>query len=631
MRSCESAHRCESLGLRGLVALTLASCTGVIGAPDSDELAPAAVHEAASYELRKLVAEPREKETLVRERKGLARVAADSSSVPATAPEEMAPPRYRCAHPEARGGGQSTMRRLTRDEYLQSAAAVLGADIVQAASVQQAAAQLPSESFGDITSDFQGAPSYDQVAATVATARALAAQVSADAAASGRIFGSCAQQADAACASDFLDRYARRILRRPLEGERRAAYLSSFEAGPGSMQALLTQLLSAPEAVFHVELPRQQCSDSVCTDVRAGSETVFVDDWTVASRVSFALTGRGPDDALLDAADRGELRSAEQVRPHGVRLLEAADARRQLESVFDAWLGLRSLPTPAKVVADAAGIDAAGLAEEARRELLDYALHEVLERDADAQTLLTAREGFPRSARLAQLYGVDKVGKDGAPVMLGEDYGGLLLRIAPMLSGQERTSPIMRGVYVRKRLMCNELQSPDFSVVQLRTQALDAAEQEDLSSRQITETITSPDSCMSCHQDINPLGFALEELGPLGSLRSNEVVYGSGGKQVSEHPIDTVVHDAYVDKAKPESLANAAELVQAIAFGASYPACIAQRLVGHSQLRAATDADSCLLSEVEAALRAGESVKEAWLRSVVNADTFVRRAPEASL
>jgi len=319
------------------------------------------------------------------------------------------------------------------------------------------------------------------------------------------------------------------------------------------------------------------------------------------------------------------------VRPHALRLLGSADARRQLESVFDAWLGLRSLPTPAKAVTEAAGVDATGLAEEARRELLDYALYEVLERDADARTLLTAREGFPRSARLAALYGVDAVSKGGEPVSLGEDYGGLLLRIAPMLSGQERTSPIMRGVYVRKRLMCNELQSPDFSVVQMRTQALIAADQRDLSSRQIAEMITSPDTCMTCHQDINPLGFALEELGPLGSLRSREVVYGAGGAQVSEHAIDTVVRDVYVDNAKPESLSNAAELVQAIASGSSYPACLAQQLVGHVQLRAATDADSCLLAEVEAALRAGESVKEAWLRSVVNADTFLRRAPEAAL
>jgi Protein of unknown function (DUF1592)/Protein of unknown function (DUF1588)/Protein of unknown function (DUF1585) len=695
-----------------------------------------------------------------------------SDEPPLRAPEpevgmNAAAARFRCDDEEARGTGTGAMRRLTREEYLQAAEYVFGASLMAAPAVEQAAAQIPGETTGDITKEFQNGHALDHVQGILLTAEAVAAAVVADRATLERVVGTCASKADATCAGNFLDAGARRIVRRALDPERRQALLSAFSgAGGGTqgVQALLARLLQAPEAVFHLELPRQRCvttgapaqtasfawNDRVaffspapsadklappevintrgwyvwdipasqvaasytrltlelnvsapsggtillninlddkalqqnvtltagaqqinidvalpqrdaiklgvdvtnasadrtltmrslklattasevsdCTPEAASGGKMTLDDWSVASRLAFALTGRGPDEELLKAAARGELRSEAQVRPHAARLIRSPDARRQLEAVLDSWLHLNLLPTPTDTIANAAGIDPAGLGAEARRELLDYATYLVLDRDADAESLMTARIGFPRSDRMAKLYG-SAIATDDKPVDLPNGHGGLLLRVAPLLSGQHRSSPIMRGVYVRKSLMCDELPSPDFSVVQARTQALEEADPAKMSAREITTALTSPPTCMGCHVNINPIGFTLEQFGPLGLPRKVEVAYTLDGQEVGQHPIDATTTAAQLEIGGPDRLDGAEDLMEALANGGKVRACIAERFYTHAQMRPAVDADSCALAEVEQGLRDGMSIKEAWLLAVVNAELFLRKDPGAA-
>lgn len=532
----------------------------------------------------------------------------------------MRPARFECTDRDRRGAGQLGARRLTRDEYLRSAGVVLGEKVLAAAEVQLAAAQIPGETSGDITQEFQNEHAYDHVFGIVTTAQALAKAVVSDAAIRTRVFGACAQSADRKCAATYLAGDVRRILKRPLDETRRVSMLNAFsDAGESNegLELLLARVLQAPEAVFHlaVAVPQQRVRDGL----------LAVDAWTVAARVSYALTGRGPDDALLAAAERGELSSLEQVRPHALRLMDSADARTQLEAILDAWLDLQRLPTPNDAVASSRGIDAVALTDEARRELLDYALYEILDRDADAQTLMTADVGFPRSQRMGVLYGSELA--DGAdPVVLPHGHQGLLLRVAPLLSDALRTSPILRGVYVRKRLLCDSLADPDFNAVQKRAEALQGTEP--LSARQFTEQLTAPSECMACHAQINPLGFALEGYDGFGASRDLEIIWNADGSELASHALDTRVLDVSIEAGAAKTVDNASQLVQAIASSAKYRACLAERFYTHAQLRPVAAEDTCALSEIEAALREGASVRDAWLLAVLNEDTFVQQAPE---
>jgi hypothetical protein len=317
------------------------------------------------------------------------------------------------------------------------------------------------------------------------------------------------------------------------------------------------------------------------------------------------------------------------VRPHARRLIATPAARRQLQAVLDAWLNLEAIPTPHPALAARAGIDGAGLADEARKELLEYASYQILDQDADVASLMSAAIGFPRSERMAKLYG-SEIADGDQPVALPEGHGGMLLRLAPLLSGQLSSSPILRGVYVRKRMLCDALPSPDFSIVNSRLKMFEAQDRTKLSTRQAVTQITSEGACPTCHTQINPIGFALERFDPLGQPRDEEIVFDPTGAEIARHPIDTHVTEANLEPGLPSELDGAEQLNGALAQSAKVRACIAERFYSQARLRAPSEGDHCALSEVEALLRDGGTVKEAWLQSVVNRELFVRQAEEAA-
>jgi hypothetical protein len=520
------------------------------------------------------------------------------------------------------GGGKLSMRRLTRDELVHSMEAVVGSAVMEATAVTQATALIPVDSPGDLVAEFQNGHAFEHAYGMLASAQAVAAEVADDATAREAIFGSCAAQADSACAEAYLDGPGLRILKRPLDPERRQSLLDGFASEGGGiegMQWLLARVLQAPEAVFHLELPREDCDDA-CREAFGG--LVVVDDWSVAARLAYALTGQGPDDALLEAAAAGELRTQDDVRPHAQRLLQTPAARRQFGAVLDGWLMLKLLPDANATMAGVAGIDPEGLTEEAREELLEYAAYLVFEGEADANDLLQTPLGFPRSQRLAQLYG-SEVATDG-PVALEGGHGGLLLRIAPLLSGHPHTSPILRGAYVRKRLLCDEVPAPDPQTVAEGLEELENSDRTMVSTRELVEELTSPALCAGCHQLVNPIGFTLESFDPLGQWRSEEIVYDPDGSELARHEIDTRVTEAGLEDGAPDALDGPADLTAALAGSTKVRACLAERFVTHAQLRPAVGADACAIEEVEQALLDGSTVADAWIAAVVNAELFVR-------
>jgi hypothetical protein len=179
-------------------------------------------------------------------------------------------------------------------------------------------------------------------------------------------------------------------------------------------------------------------------------------------------------------------------------------------------------------------------------------------------------------------------------------------------------------------LLCDELVSPDFSIVQSRSADLLELDRQKLSSRQIAQQVTEPALCMGCHVQINPLGFALESYGPLGAHRNVELDLDVDGNELATLPIDTHVEQANIEDGTPHQLSGADALVDALATSTKYQACIAERFFSYAQLRKPSATDLCTLSEIEAVLRSGGSVKEAWLASIVHADLFIRKAPEDS-
>lgn len=365
------------------------------------------------------------------------------------------------------------------------------------------------------------------------------------------------------------------------------------------------------------------------TDGSAPEGAYRVDSWAVASRLALGLTGQGPDQPLRDAAASGALQTLQQVQSHAERLLSTPAARTHAESLFNSWLLLDTLPTPDPVVASHVGVDPSGLTEEARAELLEYALYQVFDQNAGVASLMSAPTGFPRSERLASLYDA-AVAVGPEPVALPAGHGGLLLRIGPLLSGPQDSAPMRRGTFIRQRLLCDALERPETPTLGSRHTALAAIDRAQFTTREALATITAESPCADCHNLFNPLGFALEAYGPLGQWRDLETVLTAEGEVIAQHPLDLLVTDLALEAGGPETLNGPSALLQTLSASAKVHACIAERLYTQARLRSTSPADHCALSAIEQSLRAGTSIRTALLEAVVNPELFLRSANEGA-
>src|SRR6185503_6244887 len=162
------------------------------------------------------------------------------------------------------------------------------------------------------------------------------------------------------------------------------------------------------------------------------SHRVKLSGYEIATRLSFLLLGAGPDDALLDAAEGGELETADQVEEAARALLDAGRAAAPLATFTDEWLELGVLATVERDPLEYPAYDdalRASMAEETRRFVA-----ELVSTDGDMLDLVDARWTYLDDA-LAALYGVAPPPSPWAKTTLGEgDHRVGLLTQASVLT-----------------------------------------------------------------------------------------------------------------------------------------------------------------------------------------------------
>jgi hypothetical protein len=129
---------------------------------------------------------------------------------------------------------------------------------------------------------------------------------------------------------------------------------------------------------------------------------------------------------------------------------------------------------------------------------------------------------------LAAHYGVEGVTGDAFQLVAAPERSGILLQGWSLVkgSGTTQTSPIKRGYFALSRVLCVPFGDPPAGAAGALAD-VDPAD----STREQIESITGSDSCQTCHQHINAVGFALEPLGPFAQWRTME----------GQHPIDGAV------------------------------------------------------------------------------------------
>jgi hypothetical protein len=316
------------------------------------------------------------------------------------------------------------------------------------------------------------------------------------------------------CASRIFGNLARRAFRRPPTQQDLDAPLTFYKAARQNgdfefaIREALPAILASPKFLYRAEH----------TPARTAVGTTHrISDLELASRLSYFLTGRGPDDQLLVAAEKGALTQPKTLDVQVRRLLADPRSRSLVTNFAFQWLKLRAL--------DDADPDAIlfpnfddGLREAFKREV-EMFVHSVFSEDRSVLDLLTADFTFVNE-RLALHYGIPNVRGSGyrRVTLTDPNRFGLFGKggILTVTSYANRTAPVLRGAWILENVMGTPPAAPPPDVEGFPE---NKDGEKARSVREIMETHRAKPSCNSCHGIMDPLGFALENFDAIGEWR----------------------------------------------------------------------------------------------------------------
>ena len=235
-----------------------------------------------------------------------------------------------------------------------------------------------------------------------------------------------------------------------------------------------------------------------------------MNDYEVASLLSYTYWKTMPDDRLLTLASEGKLRTKEQLKVEAERMLEDPKAREAFKLFWEGWLNLRK-----PIGADIPQSLKASFSEEMQR----FAEYITFDKRGNLSDLLLSQETFV-NFELASHYGLPYSNTGWEKVDLSGDRTGILGKshFFAVNSSTITSHPIKRGLFVREMLLCQDFPPPPIGA------ELKPVKDPSLTTREKFEIAHRQDSCLSCHQFVDGVGFGLESYGPTGLFRDYETV-----------------------------------------------------------------------------------------------------------
>jgi hypothetical protein len=426
--------------------------------------------------------------------------------------------------------GRPAMRRLNRAEYNNTVRDLFGVDVTPADT-------FPADAAGGAGFDNAGDALFvppilmerylataDAVLAGVKPAKLLDIAKPGD---------DDATQREAA--EKIVEHFATQAFRRPVKAAELDRLLKLYDAaksrGDGIIPATklaLKALLVSPHFLFKVE-----------ADHSDAKEPWEVDDYELATRLSYFLWSTMPDQRLFDLAREKKLRDSSTLEAEARRMLQDPKSKALAENFGGQWLGVRDVLTT--TTPDAAKYPT--LTAAARYTLFDEAVlfvDSVFRDDAPLTTLIDADYAFlnPWLAKHYRLKDVklEKIKDAGDNDGEGERLqrvtlpagarGGILGlgAVHVITSYPLRTSPVLRGKWVLERVLGSPPPPPPPNVPALPH---DDSPKDGLTFRQLLEKHRDNPACASCHNKLDPLGFGMENFDGIGRWRT-EV----GGKPI---------------------------------------------------------------------------------------------------
>lgn len=413
------------------------------------------------------------------------------------------------------------IRTLTPSQYEASVRDVLGLGLAGSSVLGGDAPIGPLGQWATAIGAARGSFSPTTVESYETGARDAAAWVFADASRRDAIVGCTPSSAPGdSCARDFLERIGRRAYRRSLTADELTRWTTLAESIGVSLgdparglEHALSGILQSAHFLYRVEIGEDDPASADPTQLR-------YTDHEMATRLSYLVWGTTPDEALIAAADRGELSTDAGLSEALSRLLDDPRAEVGLEAFVADLFEVDGLLTAERdpVIHP----DFLGQRDALRRSLTRTAATALSEGGFHA--VFTTRTVFV-DASIAGVFGLDPAdfGTELARVELPADSprAGLLTQpgFLALHAYPGKTSPALRGLFVRRRLLCQEILPPPPSV---STVLPEPPAGRLVTTRELVSLHQRQPSCAGCHRYMDPIGLGLEHFDEVGAHRERQ-------------------------------------------------------------------------------------------------------------
>ncbi len=436
--------------------------------------------------------------------------------------------------------------------------------------------------------------SADNLRGYMDKAAGLAASLLADTSRRDEVIG--CDTTDPDCLADFVTRFGKRAYRRPLETEEVDSIVSAAtEFGTSTEDAFafaIEALLSSAHFLYRVEVG----------DNPEGLSTLG--PYELASKLSFALWGRGPSPELLNQAAEGALQTPEGLAATAEAML--ADERTQtfFEEFFRQWLGYQTLKPPS--AAEVAVFD--DMQEETDRIVKEFAWG-----GGNFLDVLTANHTYV-TPELASYYGLPEPAQDGRIDFAEGDpraHSGILTHASLLSAKSDGDLIAIRGNWLIRTFLCEEIHIPPDLADTIGELLVG------LDRVGIVEARNTRNECAGCHGLIDPIGIGFASFDRTGIFDPEE--------DPSIFGIDAALPLA----PEPNDFSNVGELSAQIASLPEVPRCLTERAYLYMNGREPTEADECSIEQTSQRFAEDGHDLTRLLQALVEDPSFrLRRAPE---